>query len=383
MAVDFSTGVIRDDLRIIKTLPTIKFLRDAGAILILISHIEGKESTATNGTYSLEPVVNHINKKYAAEFGATAEEPIAFVKDYLTTEGILETKKLLLNSEPGDVIIFENLRMDAGEKKNDIEFAKKLAQYADIYVNDGFAVSHREHASVVALPSLLPHYAGLQLMKELENLSKVFNPPRPFVFILGGAKFSTKLPLINKYMEGKNAADSVFLCGALLNDILKAQGLSVGKSLVSKEPVDLSSVVINPKLVTPDDVTVGDKSVKPIDAVGADDIIMDVGPSFIEKLKESLKTAQFVLWNGPTGNYEAGFTEQTLAVAQAIIEAGNERGVQAVLGGGDTTAALGVMGLDNEAAAAKKAPHMFVSTGGGAMLEYLQNETLPGMEALK
>ncbi len=383
ISVDFSTGKVLDDLRVRKTLPTIKFLRDAGACIVLISHIEGKESTLKGGTYSLEPVANHISQNYAAEFGITVERPLKFIKDYLTDSGIVETKKAILNMDEGEVVLFENLRIDAGEKKNDQVFAEKLAQYGQIYVNDAFAVSHREHASVVALPALLPHYAGMQLIKEIENLSKVFNPPRPFIFILGGAKFDTKLPLIGKFMNGKNAADSVFLAGALLNDILKAEGLSVGKSLVAEKPIDLTAVLENPKLKVPDDVIVQDGAVKLINAIGDEDTVMDVGPSFAVRLKEMLKDAKFVLWNGPTGNYEKGFKEQTLATAEAIIEAGTASGVQAVIGGGDTTAALAELGLDDGATAAIKAPHIFVSTGGGAMLEFLENEMLPGIEALK
>ncbi len=405
-------GGVVDDLRIRKTLHTISFLREAGACIILISHIEGKKASLSGGIDSLEPVANHISEHHAAEFGLTSSgtaTPLVFIKDYLTDAGTIETKQHILNMSEGEVVLFENLRIDAGEKKNDPAFAAKLAQYADIYVNDAFAVSHRAHASLVALPALLPHYAGIQLISELEHLSKVFNPPRPFVFILGGAKFETKLPLIQKFLGGTvsggagatgaasatgngtsaEVADAVFLGGALLNDVLKAKGFSVGRSLVSKpevfEKIDFSAVISNPKLVIPDDVVVqegGDSSgggltiaKKLLTDIAAEDIIMDVGPSFTGKLKEALATAKFVLWNGPMGNCELGFKEQTIGMARALAESG----VQAALGGGDTTAAVAEIGLERGAGMS----NIFVSTGGGAMLEYLQNETLPGVEALK
>lgn len=383
-------GLVVDDLRIVKTLPTITFLREAGALIILISHIEGKKASLAGGVDSLIPVANYISKKYKKEFGLNDDAEITFIKDYTTGEGASHTRQHILNMSEGEIVLFENVRTDAGEKKNDKAFAEKLAQYADMYVNDAFAVSHREHASVVALPALLPHYAGIQFASEIENLSKVFNPPRPFIFILGGAKFDTKLPLIQKFLTGKNSADAVFIGGALLNDVLKAKGYSVGRSLVSKpealEGANLEEVIVNNKLVIPDDVVVqqgGDVSgegltvsIKNIENISAEDIVVDVGPSFTEKLKQQLLTAQFVLWNGPMGNYELGFKDQTLGMAKVLAESG----VQAALGGGDTTAAVAELGFDTTEGPSS---HMFISTGGGAMLEFLQKETLPGVEALK
>jgi len=358
-------GTVLDDLRIKKTIPTIEFLRQSGAKIILVSHIEGKAAKLGGGVDTLEPVSSYINSIYTKEFGQ-----VTFAKDFLN----FDTSTM----NEGDVVLFENLRVDTGEKKNDIEFAKKLASFADVYVNDAFAVSHRSHASVVALPSLLPHFAGVQLMEEIKNLSKVFNPERPFIFILGGAKFDTKLPLIKKFMEGKNAADFVFLGGALLNNILKEKGYEIGKSLVSEGDFNLQEVVNNPKLIVPTDVVVkgpNGVSIKQVSGVSSDDVIMDVGPSMTLVLEEKLKTAKFVLWNGPMGNYEDGFKDQTIAMAEAVAKSN----VAAALGGGDTTAAVAELGYESDKS---KAPHMFVSTGGGAMIEYLLNESLPGIDAL-
>lgn len=371
-------GKIMDDLRVRKTLPTISFLRAAGAKVVLISHIESKDGTG------LRPVCEYINQTYSAECGL-----VAFVEDFR----LENTPIIIAKMKDGDVVLFENLRIDSREKSNDPEFAKLLASYAEVYVNDAFAVSHRAHASVVGLPTLFPNtrYAGIQLMNELDHLKVAFNAPHPFVFILGGAKFETKLPLIQKFAQ----ADSILLGGALLNDILKAKGYNVGKSLVSSgidasgARIDFAPIVSNPKLIIPDDVIVSGPlsdgstgvSVKKIFDVGDEDMIMDVGPSMNAKLDEVIQNAKFILWNGPMGNYEKGFKDQTIEMAKLVSSACSrpDAPVRAVLGGGDTTAAMVELGLEDKSDAGA----MFISTGGGAMLEYLLNESLPGVEALK
>lgn len=381
-------GKILDDLRIRKTLPTISYLRNAGAKIILISHIESKDGTG------LKPVCEYMNETYAKECGF-----VTFVSDFQSEN----MPNIMANMKDGEIALFENLRIDSREKSNDIEFAKLLASYADIYVNDAFAVSHRAHASVVGLPSLFPNarFAGVQLMSELDHLKITFNAPHPFVFILGGAKFETKLPLIQKFSQ----ADSILLGGALLNDILKAKGYNIGKSLVSSgvdasgTKIDFAPIIENPKLIIPDDVIVTGPieggvvgaigtSVKLITEIGDEDAIMDVGPSMNLKLADVLKDAKFILWNGPMGNYEKGFKDQTIAMAKLVTNACERAGVQAVLGGGDTTAAMAELGLEEKGsesemdAAKGESGSIFISTGGGAMLEYLLNETLPGVEAL-
>ncbi len=383
-------GKIMDDLRVRKTLPTIQFLRDAGARVILISHIESKDGTG------LKPVCEYINETYTKECGV-----VTFVSDFQSEN----TASTLANMKDGEITLFENLRIDAREKNNDIELAKLLASYADIYVNDAFAVSHRAHASVVGLPALFPNarYAGIQLMNELDHLKVTFNAPHPFVFILGGAKFETKLPLIQKFAQ----ADSILLGGALLNDILKAKGYNVGRSLVSSgvdtsgAKIDFSPIISNPKLIIPDDVIVSGPvdggtgadamigtSTKLINEIGDEDMIMDVGPSMNTKLAEVIQNAKFILWNGPMGNYEKGFKDQTIEMAKLVTTACNrpDAPVRAVLGGGDTTAAMVELGLEDRSGGGNGEPDagsMFISTGGGAMLEYLLNESLPGVEALR
>lgn len=377
-------GKILDDLRIRKTIPSIEFLRNSGAKIILISHIESKDGTG------LKPVCEHINEKYSSQTGI-----VTFVSDFKShsAQDFVHTMK------GGEVVLFENLRVDEGEKKNDSSFSKFLASFGDIYVNDAFAVSHRAHSSVVGLPALFPNnkFAGIQLMNELEHLKVSFNAPHPFIFILGGAKFETKLPLIQKFAQ----ADSILLGGALLNDILKAKGYNVGKSLVSSgvdtagNKINFTPIIENPKLIIPDDVVVSGPtgvSIKSLNDISDEDVIMDVGPSMNTKLNQVLQDVKFILWNGPMGNYERGFKDQTIEMAKLVTNACTRSGVLAVLGGGDTTAAMAELGLEEQSdkkddvsstTDATNAGSMFISTGGGAMLEYLLNETLPGVEALR
>jgi 3-phosphoglycerate kinase len=226
-----------------------------------------------------------------------------------------------------------------GGKKNNPDFAKKLAQMADIYVNDAFSVSHREHASLVGVPKYLPHYGGLVLKQEIENISKAFSPVSPFVFILGGAKFSTKLPLIEKYLK---TADTVFVGGALANDLFKDMGYEVGTSLVFSDDVDLSNIAKNPKTKTFVDVTVtrGDEVLfKDANQVSKDECIVDAGPKTVEELKNIISGAKTIVWNGPLGNYEKGFSDKTEQLAEIIAEE-TEKGAVSIIGGGDTVASI-------------------------------------------
>ncbi|MES3005704.1 MAG: phosphoglycerate kinase [Patescibacteria group bacterium] len=357
--VPIQDGKVVDDLRIKKSLQTLSFLRNAGAKTIIISHIEAKDGS----TITLEPVADYL--KILA--------PLNFVKDFLNKD-IASVAVDAMNN--GDVVLFENLRLSKGEKKNDLDFSAYLASFGDMYVNDAFSVSHREHASVVGVPKLLPHYAGFNLIEEIENLNSVANPERPFLFILGGAKFETKMPLIQKFID---KADSIFVGGALMNNFFKEQGLNVGKSLVSEGTFNLVELSKSPKVILPIDVVVktvdGSSHVKFVQEVSDTDWIVDVGPASVEKLAPVIFGAKLILWNGPMGNYEEGFKGQTLGIAKLIVDSG----VNAVLGGGDTTAAVASLGLDGDS----DRNTIFVSTGGGAMLEYLLNETLPGIDALK
>lgn len=344
---------VRDDFRIEKLLPTIEQLKKVGAKTIVLAHIE---STETN---SLRAVAGYVNTKTA----------VTFVESFDT----LSTHVAQMKN--GDVAILENLRsLDAGEKENSADFAKKLAHFGDVYVNEAFSVSHRPHASIVGLPKLLPHFAGPLFDSEVQHLSQAFQPLHPFVFILGGAKFETKLPLVQKFL---NKADLVFIGGALANDIFAQRGLEVGQSLRAKGAIDLSALATHPRCATPVDVLVNmpDSYPKLPTEVSATDRILDCGPETVDYLSRMLRTAKLVLWNGPLGDYEKGFEQSTIDLAKAIMKSS----ARAVLGGGDTIAVLAKAGLLE---ACLNNEHIFVSTGGGAMLDFLANGTLVGIEAL-
>jgi phosphoglycerate kinase len=317
-----------------------------------MSHLESADGENT----SLEPVVSTL-----ARLGV----PVTLVKNIKNAR--VEIEKL----HNGSCLLLENLRLNDGEKENDPQFAKELASLADMYVNDAFSVSHREHASVVGVPQHIPGYAGLQLQKEVTYLSKAFTPRHPFLFILGGAKFETKLPLLHKFID---SADMLFVGGALANDLYKQKGYEVGVSLVSKTQIDLSEFISNQKVFVPVDVVTEKKETKPADAVLPIDKILDAGPQTVELLQEKISTAEFILWNGPLGLYEDGYRQPTHELARMIGEA-TVRGAETIVGGGDTLAAISELGIEQH--------FSFISTGGGAMLDFLAKGTLPAIEALE
>ncbi|MEX0672831.1 MAG: phosphoglycerate kinase [Candidatus Paceibacterota bacterium] len=351
--VDFNVpvkgGVVQDTYRIEKERKTIEYLRDAGAKVILASHFKSKEGN------SLEPVARYV-KHYLFD--------LTFVGGCVGGEVFDEVQKM----QNGDVLLLENLRLHKEEKENGEAFARDLASLADVYVNEAFSVSHREHASVVGVPKLLPGYAGFRLIEEIENLSDAFHPSRPFVFLLGGAKFDTKLPLLKKFLD---KANTVFLGGALANDVFQAQGLEVGESVVSGVDHGLDAIVSSDKVLLPEDVVIETTEVIKAGEVGPSNKIMDAGPKTIENIREKLLGAAFVLWNGPLGDYESGFKDGTLSLAKAVADSPAET----IVGGGDTLAAIEELDMLDQ--------FDFVSTGGGAMLDFLAHETLPGIEALK
>ena len=336
-----------DDFRIRKILPTLELLHSAGAKTIILSHLEGK------GGDSLRPIWQELIKKYTISFSANFSQ----------------LSKNFTELENGGFTLLENLRADPGEKANDENFAKKLASFGEIFVNEAFAVSHRAHASIVGLPKLLPGLVGPLFAEELARLSAALKPHHPALFILGGAKFETKFPLLKKFIR---LYDSVFVGGALANDFFQAQGFDVGNSLVSKTPLDLGSLT-TPNLYLPNDAIVRSNitiATKSLDNVSQDEKIVDVGPKTMEILRKLIAQAQFILWNGPLGEYEAGFSDGTKNLATMIAQSQ----AKSVVGGGDTVAAITALGLENK--------FSFVSTAGGAMLDFLANETLPGIEAL-
>jgi phosphoglycerate kinase len=339
--VDFNVpikdGKVADDLRIRAVLPTLEFLEQAGASkIILLTHLGRPEGKVVEGL-RVAPVEAHLRELTRVPF---------------------ELK--------------ENLRFDPREEANDEGFAKELAALGDVYVNDAFAVSHRASASLVAITKFLPSYAGLLVEEEITQLSKALMPPRGAVAVIGGAKFETKQPLISKLLSSYVA---VLLGGALGNDVIKARGMPFGASLVSPAPVPID-IASDEKLFVASDVAVRDASTKEAREALVNDIrmneeIVDIGPRTSGQWAAMLGQAPFVLWNGPMGVYEDGFVAGTEALASALAKSG----AFAVVGGGDTAAAVAKFSFDSK--------RVFVSTGGGAMLEFLTAGTLPALEALK
>lgn len=331
--VPIQNGVIVDDFRIRKAIPLINYLSERNANLILISHIE----TVDNPT--LKPVADYLVKHNIN---------CVFEENY----------KKALNNE-NKIILLENLREHEGEKKNDKKFAKELASLADIYINEAFSVSHRDHASVSAITEFIPSYAGLQFEEEIKHLSTAFNPEHPFLFILGGAKFETKLPLLEKFI---NSTDRIFVGGALANNFFKEMGQDIGDSLVSPENYDLQRFLNTKKIVLPIDSLIKDKK------------IMDAGTKTVELIRKEIEKAKYILWNGPLGAYETGYRASTLQLAEILADA-TKKGVKTIVGGGDTLATIAELKLEDS--------FTFISTGGGAMLDYLAKGTLPGIDALE
>lgn len=347
--VDFNVpiigGKITDDTRITAVLPTIKTLRQKGLRIVLISHF-GKDGSA-----SLAPVAKYLRNFFPVVLANTLEE----------------AREKLADNE---VVLLENIRRFSGEAENDSKFAEHLSTLGDIYVNEGFSVSHRPHASVVGLPRYLKSYAGLLFKREVETLAKAFNPAQPFVFILGGKKTETKIPLIEKFLP---IAEKLFVGGAVANAFWKAAGQDIGDSFVSGEELVKPEWLQNPKIVLPREAVIrrGERQLLvPLSVIQSRDKIVDAGTSFTENLKIALSQAKFVIWNGSFGITEEGFKE-TEAIGRAVAECGAET----IVGGGDTVGVLKDAGLIDK--------FSFVSTGGGAMLEFLAIGTLPGVKALE
>lgn len=344
-------GQVVNQFRLARALPTLQYLVDNGARVILIAHIgRGQEET-------LRPVFEVLRNSL----------PITFNEHVLGPE-VHAARQSMQN---GQVLMLENVRSDLREKLNDAEFAQQLAALGDIYVCDAFAAGHREHASIVGIPQYLPSYAGINFMHEHEELVRTLTPEHPALFILGGAKFETKMPLVEKFLE---AYDHVFIGGALAHDIFRARGQSVGASLVSEVDLTGNPIVNNEKLVLPVDFVIerdGNRMIIMPTDVQEGDVILDAGPETLERLKLFTKGAKTILWNGPLGNYEQGYGDATEGLAKYVAESE----AYSVVGGGDTVAAIESLGLSGQFG--------FMSTGGGAMLAFLEHSTLPAIEALK
>jgi phosphoglycerate kinase len=353
--VPVDQGVVTNDYRLRQALSTIEFLRGEGARVVLLGHL------GDAGTESLMPV----QKALENYVGKMALCPV-------TVGGV--ARQAVRDLAPGQVLLLENVRRNAGEKSNSRAFAQELAELADVFVMDAFDVCHREHASVVGVPEFLPAYAGLQVLREVAMLEGALSPTKPSLAVLGGAKFSTKEPVLQKLLQ---QYDQVFVGGALANDFLAVQGHALGLSLVSREPdVGALRAMLQRRLILPTDVVVarpGEKTgrVVSVSSVPPDMAIRDIGPESVAALETLVGGARTVLWNGPLGLYEEGFTDATHHLASTIARAH----AHAVLGGGDTVAAVEALDLSDQ--------FTFVSTGGGAMLDYLAKGMLPGLQALR
>ncbi len=360
---------ITDETRINAALPTIKYLLDNGAAVILCSHL-GRPKGEFNMKYSLAPVAKSLSGKLGFD--------VKLAKDVVGPDA----KALADAVKPGKAVLLENVRFMAGEEKNDPELSKELASLADIYVSDAFGTVHRAHSSTAGVASYLPAVAGFLIGKELDFLGgAISNPARPFVAILGGAKVKDKIGVITNLLE---KVDALLIGGGMAYTFIKAQGGKIGGSLLDEERIDLAKELLEKakakgvKLLLPVDNLAGDAfsndcNIKVVDAYDIPDGFqgMDIGPKSIELFSAEIANAKTVVWNGPMGVFEMpNFAEGTLAIAKALAASD----ATTIIGGGDSAAAVTQMGL------ADKMSH--ISTGGGASLEFLEGKELPGVAAL-
>lgn len=377
MRVDFNVpiknGVISDDNRIVQALKSIRFVIDAGAKLILTSHL-GRPADAPDPEFSLKPVADHL--------ATLVDAKVHFAEDCIGTE----RDKVVAAAKMGEIVLLENVRFHKEEKKNDAEFAKKLSSGADLFVNDAFGSSHRAHASVSGVTEYLqPSVSGFLLEKEIRYLEGSVNQPdRPFVAILGGAKVSDKIGVIENLIS---KVDSIIVGGGMTYTFYKAKGLPIGNSLVEEDKVELAKELLEKaekagvNFMLPFDSVVAkefsnDAENKVVDEDGIEDgwMALDIGPQSSIAFGNLIKQARTVVWNGPMGVFEmSNFADGTFEVAKALAKA-TEDGATTIIGGGDSASAIKKAGLED------KVSH--VSTGGGASLEYLEGMVLPGVAAL-
>jgi 3-phosphoglycerate kinase len=383
--VPIKNGEIEDDTRIKGALPTINYAVEQGAKVILASHLgrpikekakaEEKGMPYDESKYSLKPIADRLKE--------TLDTNVEFAADCIGDD----VKKQVNHLNEGEVLLLENLRLHAGEEKNDDDFAKQLAEFSDVYVNDAFGAAHRAHASTAGITKFVDtSVAGLLMEKELNFLSKALNnPERPFVAILGGAKVSDKIPVIKSLIERK--VDKLLIGGAMAYTFFKANGYTIGKSLVEDDMMETAKEVEKMaedegvELILPTDHQVVDsfdplnsRKTIPIDFTNKGLVGLDIGAETAAIFKNALEGAKTIVWNGPMGMFEEKpFDEGTIAVAKAVADA-TDAGATSIVGGGDSVAAVNQAGLDDRIS--------HISTGGGATLEFLSGEELPGVAAL-
>lgn len=374
--VDFNVPLdgttITDDTRIRAALPTIKYLTDNGARVILVSHL-GRPKKGPEDALRLAPCAVRLSQLLG--------RPAATTKDCIGDEVKLAVSSL----KDGDVILLENVRFYKEEEANDPAFAKKLADLADLYVSDAFGTVHRAHASTAGVAAYLPAYAGLLIKKEIESMQPLLdNPKRPFVAILGGAKISGKIDVITNLLP---KVDTLIIGGGMAYTFLKAKGIEIGKSLVEEDRVELARNILKKAqdlkktLLLPVDHLAANKvapeaktQVIAQENIPGDLIAVDIGPATIAKFGEFIAQAKSIFWNGPMGVFEVDqFAKGTIAIAKLVAEA-TSKGAFSVIGGGDSVAAVEKAGL------ADKMSH--ISTGGGASLEFMEGKVLPGIACL-
>ena len=365
---------VTNDTRIMAALPTLNYLLEHGAALILCSHL-GRPSSAADTQFSMAPVADRLSELLG--------RPVQTADDVVGPNVTAAANKL----QPGDVLVLENTRFHPGEKKNDAELAKQLAELADLYVDDAFGSAHRAHASTEGVAQAIrakggAAVAGFLMEKELQALgTAVSNPPHPYIAIMGGAKISDKIKLIENLLD---TADKILIGGGMANTFIKAQGHETGTSLVEEDALPEAERLLGKagdRLVLPVDFVVAAKfeaeaaaETVAADSIPADKMALDIGPKSLETFKQALNGARMVVWNGPMGVFEfPRFAKATNQLAQLLAEQ-VEEGTEVIIGGGDSAAAVTKAGL------AEKMSH--ISTGGGASLELLEGKTLPGIAAL-
>jgi len=371
--VPLKDGIVTDATRIERLVPTIRTLIDQGARIVVLSHF-GRPDGKRDPKYSLRPLIAPLSRLIGRE--------VAFAEDCIGEPA----KRVVEVLQPGGVALLENLRFHPGEEANSPEFARALAELGDVYVDDAFSAAHRAHASIAALARLLPAAAGRGVEAELRALEAALErPARPVLALIGGAKVSTKLDLL-RFVIGK--VDALAIGGAMANTLLFAQGREVGRSLCERDMLDNARRILasaqerNCRLILPDDAIVA-AALAPgvavrtvaIDAVPSDMMILDIGPQTVARLSAALGEARTLVWNGPLGAFETPpFEQGTVAVAHKVAELTGAGKLLSVAGGGDTVAALAMAGVTERLT--------YVSTAGGAFLEWLEGRELPGVAAL-
>ena len=369
--VPLDNGKITDTTRIDKILPTINFLLKNEAKIIILSHV-GRPKGKVVSELSLKPICEDLKNKLNQNIKLVSKN----IKEIKSTD--------LFNEHDEKIVILENLRFYEEEEKNDNGFAKHLASLADIYVNDAFSCSHRAHASIFEITKFIPSYAGLQLNLEIDALTKITSEiQRPITCIIGGSKISSKINIIKNLIA---KFDNIIIVGGMANNLLRYKGYEIGKSIqedncdkIIEEIFSLSKKE-NCKIIYPEDVAVGKNldgsaEIKELNNISKDELILDIGPKTIKAINSLIEESSTILWNGPAGYFEnPNFAKGSLEIAKKIIEKNKNNAIYSVAGGGDTVSLLNSIGATNN--------FNFVSTAGGAFLEYLEGKELPGIKAL-